>query len=551
MKSRWVSKLFLFGAALGLGGNLISCSVTPSSSSLVPSSSDEVSSSSVGVTTEDSSTSYSRDESGFFIIDEKCICDAVNPAGSVAYVEEIDYEESTNLRLYESGNKIPLYLVKTNASNTFTANNYNRVDNSVAIVRTKGEVRFTLQCSFGLNRGVTIRPLEKNVDHEVDEARRLIHFSISEPGQYTFEFIKNATLHLFVDDMDRYEGKPAPSIYFGPGVHNKANSSYIGSNNMVDLPSGAVVHVDYGAIIEGGFAMNSKSNVTIYGGGIVTGAPFDRDAEKDSRLIPYEINYSSNITIEGITTLDPAGWCYNIYFSKDVTLRNIKIISSRANGDGISVQSCSNLYTYDSFVRSWDDSLVVKNYPEWSNRNNEGTTKNIVFDNCLLWTDLAQSMEVGYETVGDIMEGIHFRNITVLHALHKAPMSIHNGNNSTVKDVNFENITVEDCSSGRGDGERLLIDLTTTWSAAFSDKQKVTALGQIEDVSFKNVKVLDGNEDSLIRLLGCMDTRSAYYGSIHKIKGVSFEGVEVMGTKVASDYQFLRIGDYVESLSFA
>src|SRR5690606_17901139 len=98
---------------------------------------------------------------------------------------------------------------------------------------------------------------------------------------------------------------------------------------------------------------------------------------------------------------------------------NLKIITARANGDGVSVQSSSEVTMKDGFVRAWDDALVVKNV-------DRGNTNNVLFDDVTIWTDLAQSMEVGYETYGAKMENITFRNITVLHNFHKAAMSIHN-----------------------------------------------------------------------------------------------------------------------------
>ena len=72
----------------------------------------------------------------------------------------------------------------------------------------------------------------------------------------------------------------------------------------------------------------NKNNIKIVGGGIIDGSTFERDANKNIQSIPYDFNYCNNITFKGIATLDPAGWCYNIYFCKDVYFDNIKIINS-------------------------------------------------------------------------------------------------------------------------------------------------------------------------------------------------------------------------------
>ena len=339
-------------------------------------------------------------------------------------------------------------------------------------------------------------------------------------------------------------------ITFSKGLHNKNNSSYIGGDNLIRLNSNTTVILERGAVVEAGFIANNASNIEIVGEGIVSGANFSRDASKGSKLIPYEFNYCNNLVFKGITTLDPAGWCYNLYFSTNITLDDIKIISSRSNGDGVSIQSCQNVTCSNSFVRTWDDSLVVKNYPKWSNRNEQGTTRNIRFDNCQIWTDLAQSMEVGYETVGEVMEDIYFTNIDVYYATHKAVMSIHNGNNAHIKNVHFENITVDYASIGQGDGNKYLIDFVNVYSPTWSDQHARTPLGYIDGVTVKNVKVLNGISDYLIHISGVKDYREGYdKDEEHYVKNVTIDNLIYEGTKLTSSSNKLLIGDYVYQLT--
>ena len=56
----------------------------------------------------------------------------------------------------------------------------------------------------------------------------------------------------------------------------------------------------------------------------------------------------------------------------------------------------------------------------------------------VLWTDLAQSMEIGYETYGEYMKDIVFRNITVLHNFHKPVISIHNSDDTKIENIVFQ-----------------------------------------------------------------------------------------------------------------
>ena len=92
------------------------------------------------------------------------------------------------------------------------------------------------------------------------------------------------------------------------------------------------------------------------------------------------------------------------------------------------------------FVRSWDDNLVVKGY----NGNVDGVTCR----NCILWTNLAQSCEIGYETRAQFIRNITFEDIPVLHSFYKPVISIHNSDSAAVSQVAFRNITVEDARMG-------------------------------------------------------------------------------------------------------
>ena len=456
------------------------------------------------------------------------------------YVDS-DYLYS-QVRMFVKDAEIPVYNCKVNFAHTWNPDAPQRMNNGVAIIGLNGTVKLRLELVFNPNDRCVIRPLEKNITPKIDNEKRIIEFVISEAGQYTIELSNDRTIHLFVNQLNQYfEYKDIENIiYFGPGVHNKSNSEHINSSNMINLSSNTIVFIDYGAIVEAGFIANNKENITIVGNGIVSGAPFSRSASTNSKLIPYEFNYCKNLKFYGISTLDPAGWCYNLYFCENVELDNIKIISSRSNGDGVSIQSCKHVKCTNSFVRSWDDSLVVKNYPQWSNRSLEGTTQDILFDNCIIWTDLAQSMEVGYETVGEVMEDITFSNITVLHNFHKAPISIHNANNAHLKNVTFKNIIVEDAKMGKGDGHNILIEITAEFSSTWSNGHKVTSLGSVDGVLIENVKVYNATNPE-ISIRGSIDTRSQYDGSIHYVSNVTIKDLYINGQKITSDYNNLEI----------
>ena len=203
------------------------------------------------------------------------------------------------------------------------------------------------------------------------------------------------------------------------------------------------------------------------------------------------------------------------------------MVTSRPNGDGMSLQSCKSVEVTNSFVRSWDDALVVKNYDKSSN--------NVSFKNVQVWTDLAQSMEIGYETnkgqqENSTIENISFEDITVLHNFHKPVLSIHNADDAAVSKITYKNIVVEDAQLGRGDGTMDLIDFqivnNDNWST--TDNR-----GTISDVTIDGFKVLDGKEGLKVNFKG--------YDAEHNIKDVTIKGLNIKGKDITNDSDHVYI----------
>ncbi len=373
----------------------------------------------------------------------------------------------------------------------------------VALFSMGGPVSVTVQFPGVSLESVTVRPLSLGITPDIkgDTAQ----FILREPAAVTVDYnnqVKGA-LHLFASalETDIPDKKDPGVIYFGPGLHDAG---------LIVPKSGQTIYLAGGCVLRGYIQAGGVENVRILGRGIIDGSRYDR---WEDTIVPINFTDSKNIFIGGITILDPAAWTVNLYKCDTVTIDGINIVAARSNSDGITTQSCQNVTARNCFVRGWDDNLVVKGY--------DGNVKNILFENCVLWTDLAQSCEVGYETRADMMEDITFRNITVLHNFHKPVMSVHNGDNALVRNVRFENIVVEDAQMGEGDGTRLLIELTTTksqWS-------KSAVRGNIRGVVFDNIKVLSGKEASV---------RIFAFNKDYTIDDVLFRNMEILGKRVTT-----------------
>jgi hypothetical protein len=377
---------------------------------------------------------------------------------------------------------------------------------------------------------VTIRPLSLNIKPKIEGDT--ITFKLDKPTKLTLEINDDVhrAMHIFANPIEvnpPKEGDPNV-IYFGPGVHEVGNIK-VASNQTVYIAGGAVVH--------GNIKAEKLDNLKIMGHGIIDGSVFDRYKQT---TIPIDLEHCTNTSVEGIMLLDPAAWTLNIHDCKNIKVDDIKIISARSNSDGITIQSCSNVAVSNSFVRSWDDSLVVKGY-DGDVKGMDGNVKGITFDNMIVWTDLAQSCEVGYETRAKTIEDVHFSNITVLHNFHKPVMSIHNGDSALVKDIHFDNITVEDAQMGQGDGSNLLIEISTLPNTNWN-MGKVR--GNIRDVFFNNINVLGGSSDI---------ARSHIEGSdeTHTVENVSIKNLKIYGVDVtdAKTGRFY-IADFAKNITF-
>ena len=286
-------------------------------------------------------------------------------------------------------------------------------------------------------------------------------------------------------------------------------------------------------------SVNNAKNVRICGRGIIDGSDYDAWNQPGSYArVPIDLNHAKDVTIDGIIVANSNCWNVNSYSSKHVEINNVKVISGRQNGDGFTFQSCTDHTVTNSFARTWDDSLVIKNY--------SGSTKGITFRNMQVWTDLAQSMEIGYETdkgwtLDPEISDVLFENITVLYNFHKPVISIHNSDDAYVHAIVYRNIVVENAfMQGDNGNNKELIEMTLQNSAWSTVKDE---FGSIDDVLIDGLTVLrtlDGKVPA---------SRLSGYGEENRITNVTLRNVTILGEKMTNLKQMkLRYDDYCEGI---
>lgn len=413
-------------------------------------------------------------------------------------------------RVYEEDKRIGTY-----------ANNNPVTFGNVAIFDYKGDASVRIKVNRTDINSVTIRPTRKGLSaaQETKDGATYITINMKEgqQGQYSIEFngsYKGAnSIMLFAQD-----------ILNKPDNVWKTISSYEKTDDLV-VPEGKILWIEGGAVLNG--YVHCMNNSKIIGRGIITQnnwGPWGGNNRRNPVSVGYEPVYydgntpknngkggtelgSSNVQVIGISILDPTGWAVNIRNSNNVLFKDVNVVSARSNGDGITIQSSYNVFLDGCFVRSSDDSIVVKNY---DNIN----AHDIRVEDCTVWNDIAQCLEIGYETdMGGAgssrceagyknkdakIYNVLFKNIDVVHRFHKGVATIHNGDNIPIYHIAYDGVYVDHKTKGTdngGDGNDIDIEAYAvnrsdlSWTHNWHDVSGNT----ISDVWYTNVNVEGGN----------------------------------------------------------
>ena len=275
---------------------------------------------------------------------------------------------------------------------------------------------------------VVIRPLSLGIVPQIDAQKREIAFTVPGAAPIVVEINGfHRALHLLPTPIyEKPQNLDAPNLrYFGPGVHNVGR---------IDVKSGDEIFIDAGAVVYGGIHGKQVKDVKISGPGILDAAPFERG--KLNGL--FRFTDCQNITIDGIIQRDPDVWATTCVRCDGLTIRNTRLIGFwRYNADGIDLCNTKNAVVENSFLRTYDDSLVVKGLGK-STLNAE----NLLFRNNVIWCDWGRAMEIGAETSAPEMKNIRFENSDIIRTTHIA-MDIQHGDRAKISDVLFSDIRVE------------------------------------------------------------------------------------------------------------
>ena len=391
-------------------------------------------------------------------------------------------------------------------------------------------------------QSVSVRPTALGIRPTV--AGNKISFPLDAPASLSVEIDGDIDdpLLLFADPPDQDAPKPgAPGVkFFAAGkVHDVSKDG-----NLV-VASGETVYIERGAVVRGSISIDEAKNVKIRGRGILEGG-----------LRAIQIARSEDVVVEGVTILRPSAargpggalsrhWTVPILRSDRVTIRGVKIVSDNQWDDGVVVVGSNDVTVEKCFIRTKDACVAVKagGVTYFTQLDCQRNVENVTVKDCVLWNgEHGSGLEIstqnwlpnwlgttpysggmlntklgkpaGFEPRATEISKIRFINNDLIHVAEPTPaFTIQVGDESTVRDVIYENTRVED-SAGPP------VDLTIIQSPYNPSPER----GHVRDIVFRNVRV-EAQNIPPSAVMGFDDK--------HPIEGVVFENVQGGGRKWA------------------
>lgn len=393
---------------------------------------------------------------------------------------------------------------------------------------------------------IQIRPLSKQINYQVEDGR--IVFVLKEHGSYSLElngFHEALTIIYnpvknFLEQAEKCRQEHGTLLYYPEGIH------HIGK---VELESHTTVVIDSGAILYGAFSATCAEDIKICGYGVIDGSMEERKTGDSAILHDYysllpQCKEGIKSCCEEQKILDG---CDNLFID------NIKQIGMwRYNSDGIDIVNSTNVVIRNSFLRNFDDCIVIKGITGWEDRNNE----NILVENCVLWCDWGRSLELGAETCAPEYRNIIMKNCDLIHG-STVLMDIQHHNEAEIHHVIFENINAEYTKYQLPDTYQW--DMQKPFHAEANTKHPVlmgifmmntdyfskrNLHGCAHDIVFKNVKVY--KDEEVLMPESCFN---GFEG--HRVSDVTIDGLYVNGKKIDNmEEGRIFINEFTDNVSF-
>lgn len=361
-----------------------------------------------------------------------------------------------------------------------------------------------------------VRPLSKKIQVHTDGKNAT--FIINEPGQYSVERpgtsnYLDQVIFLFANPVKDYgilNQSDNKLIYLEPGIHHR----------NIDLATGQTLYLAPGAVLFGAINVWEAKDVRILGKGVVVYNGPQSELRDNGYLHrknwhPLTTYQTDGLEVDGVTFVGRSRtWSIQLHTTFNSIFNNVKVLSvnpQNINGDGFDWYAGGNSRVTNCLIRASDDCFAFFVPPTESevfeHQFDSAMVSNILIENCVLWTTLANVYRIGFGAQKLKTDNIHMLNTDVIHigkGEWMAPWSIVHtmgtgiGGKAVHTNYLFENIRFEEATAFIGVQNREVI---------------------FKDIVFRNVSMIGEPVPSF---------------NLGKMDGVLFENVTLNGKKITS-----------------
>jgi polygalacturonase len=160
------------------------------------------------------------------------------------------------------------------------------------------------------------------------------------------------------------------------------------------------------------------------------------------------------ILLEGVTFQNSPAWCLHPLMSSNITIRNISVKNPwyAQNGDGLDLESCSNVLVENSVFDVGDDGICIKSGRDSAGRNRNMPTQNVIIRNSTVYAAHG-GFVIGSEMSGGA-RNIWVDDCTFIGTDIGLRFKTTRGRGGIVENIYINNITMKDII-----GEAILFDM--------------------------------------------------------------------------------------------